>query len=150
MNDFVFCIKRERMVQIMVFTVYGDPKGKGRPRFTKTGIAYTPKDTKQYEDNVRAAYLSSEEKESFSGPVCAKIVGFFKIPKNISKKKRELMIGTPYIHKCDADNLAKIILDSLNGFAYKDDSCVTSLKVIKIYGDEPKVVVSLTKEEQIV
>ena len=32
------------------FTVYGEPKGKGRPRFnTKTGHAITPKDTVNYE-----------------------------------------------------------------------------------------------------
>ena len=31
------------------FTVYGEPKGKGRPRFnTKTGHAITPKDTVSY------------------------------------------------------------------------------------------------------
>ncbi len=129
----------------MTFTIYGDPKGKGRPRFLKTGIAYTPKDTQIYENNVRTAYLASGEKESFSGPVRAKIVGVFKIPKSTSKKKRELMIGQPYTHKCDADNLAKIVLDSLNGLAYKDDSCVTSLEVIKVYGDEPRVIVSLTE-----
>ena len=29
------------------FTILGEPKGKGRPRVTKTGRAYTPKDTVQ-------------------------------------------------------------------------------------------------------
>ena len=36
------------------FTVYGEPKGKGRPRFnTKTGHAITPKDTVSYENLVK-------------------------------------------------------------------------------------------------
>ena len=36
----------------MVFTVYGKPQGKGRPRFTRTGHAYTP-------DSVRSMYLAA-------------------------------------------------------------------------------------------
>lgn len=33
--------------------------------------------------------------------------------------------------KPDADNIAKTVLDGLNGKAFKDDSQVTTLKVIK-------------------
>lgn len=40
------------------FTVHGEPKGKGRPRFTKTGHAVTPKDTVIYENLVRMEYLN--------------------------------------------------------------------------------------------
>ena len=41
------------------FTVHGEPKGKGRPRFnTKTGHAITPKDTVIYENLVRMEYLN--------------------------------------------------------------------------------------------
>jgi Holliday junction resolvase RusA-like endonuclease len=39
--------------------------------------------------------------------------------------------------------LAKIVLDSLNGIAYKDDSQVTVLRVVKEYGAQPKVIVEL-------
>ena len=39
------------------FTVLGEPKGKGRPRFIpKTGRAITPKDTVQYENLVKLEY----------------------------------------------------------------------------------------------
>ena len=41
------------------FVVYGNPKGKARPRFTKTGAVYTPKETKEYERMVSQAYLDS-------------------------------------------------------------------------------------------
>ena len=37
----------------IIITVPGEPKGKGRPRFTKRGFAYTPKDTADYEKKVR-------------------------------------------------------------------------------------------------
>ena len=32
------------------FTIEGEPKGKGRPRFTRGGHAYTPKETVEYEE----------------------------------------------------------------------------------------------------
>lgn len=41
------------------------------------------------------------------------------------------------------DNIAKAILDSLNGLAYKDDSQVTELIVLKEYGTENKIYVEL-------
>ena len=48
-----------------------------------------------------------------------------------------------YNHTPDTDNIAKIVLDSLNGIAYKDDSQVTALKVIKQYGEHAKIIVKL-------
>ena len=45
--------------------------------------------------------------------------------------------------KPDVDNITKSILDSLNGIAYKDDSQVTGLEVMKEYGEIPMVRVIL-------
>ena len=41
--------------------------------------------------------------------------------------------------KPDTDNIAKSILDSLNGIAYKDDKQVVKLNVDKRYNEEPSV-----------
>ena len=41
--------------------------------------------------------------------------------------------------KPDTDNIAKSILDSLNGIAYKDDKQVIRLIVEKWYADIPSV-----------
>ena len=49
------------------------------------------------------------------------------------------------IKKPDMDNIAKIILDSLNGLAYLDDKQVTKLVIWKKYGDIPKVEVNINK-----
>ena len=38
--------------------------------------------------------------------------------------------------KPDADNIAKIILDSLNGVAYKDDSQIVDIRIIKKYTED--------------
>lgn len=48
--------------------------------------------------------------------------------------------------KPDCDNIAKIILDSLNGIAYEDDKQITSLTVEKYYGDMPKVCLILQED----
>ncbi|HHL2031183.1 RusA family crossover junction endodeoxyribonuclease [Clostridium perfringens] len=42
--------------------------------------------------------------------------------------------------KPDADNIAKIILDSLNGIAYKDDSQIIELMVVKRHTEDDKKV----------
>lgn len=77
--------------------------------------------------------------------VSMKITAYFKPPQSTSKKlKKELIeneIG--YIHKPDCDNIVKIIADSLNGIAYKDDNQITKLEVIKLYGEEDKVEVEI-------
>lgn len=127
----------------MQFVIPGLPKGKGRPRFTRNGRTYTPKETILYENLVAASY----DGEKFDGDLCAKIVCYFPIPKSVSKKKREEMLTEKvyYNHKPDCDNLAKIILDSLNGIAYDDDKQVVRLEIAKYYSDRPRAEVWLTE-----
>ncbi len=47
------------------------------------------------------------------------------------------------LKKCDCDNIAKIILDSLNKIAYDDDKQVAELEVKKFYSSNPRVEVEL-------
>ena len=48
-----------------------------------------------------------------------------------------------YTKKIDADNLAKSILDALNGLAYDDDAQVCMLVVKKLYAEVERVEVIL-------
>ena len=126
------------------FTVPGVPVGKGRPRFTRSGHTYTPEKTKAYESFVRECWKKQSGAEFAGGvPLKAEIHGHFPIPASLSKKRRTAMNGTPHTKKCDADNLAKSILDALNGVAYPDDSAISHLIVKKSYSEEPCVDVSL-------
>lgn len=113
------------------FIVMGAPEGKGRPRFSRTGHTYTPEKTRAYEDKVRRCW-KTQSGRGFAGgmPLKATIVGYFPLPK-MSKKKAAELDGTLHTKKCDADNLAKAILDALNGCAYPDDSAVSILHVRK-------------------
>lgn len=130
------------------FTIPGAPQGKERPRFTKNGYAYTPAKTRDYEKMVAWAYHAEAHGTVFDGPISASIVAVFPIPHSWSKKKRETAAGgclLPMV-KPDLDNIAKIVLDSLNGIAYKDDAAITDLTVIKRYGTRPCVIVRLSGE----
>ena len=128
------------------FVVLGKPVAKARPRMTRQGFAYTPQKTVNYENLVRYTFQSEFPKHKpFEGIVKANIQAVFEIPKSYTKKKRMEIErhNNLYPKKSDCDNIAKIILDSLNGIAYRDDSQVAILSVIKIYGNQAKVIVEL-------
>lgn len=125
--------------------------GKQRPRYSSiTGKMYTPTKTSTFEGKVKWAFKSKYNvaTELSTKPFKAKITAIFEPAKSLSKKKKEeLLYKVDYTKKPDADNIAKIILDSLNGLAYKDDSQVSALLVLKDYGKENKILVELEEIE---
>lgn len=131
------------------FTIPGVPQGKERPRFTRSGIAYTPKRTKDYEKMVAWAYECEAHGAKLTGSIRANIVAIYPVPRSWSKKKQEEAINNRVLPmvKPDLDNVAKAVLDALNGIAYIDDAAVTDLTICKRYGTRPCVVVWLTGEE---
>lgn len=133
------------------FLVPGEPTGKGRPRFSKAGYAYTPPKTAEYERDVKYAYLMAVSDDEFGkrfpdgAAIKANIDAVFKVPISFNKKKRfEALTGKIMpTKKPDADNIAKAVLDALNGIAYKDDSAIVECVVKKRYGEVSHVIVSL-------
>lgn len=121
--------------------ISGEPKGKGRPRMsTKTGRTYTPKDTAMYENRVVLEY-EAQCNIKHKGEIIAEIIAYYTIPKSASKTKHKQMVDGSIrpTKKPDADNVAKIILDSLNKIAFDDDSQVVDLSVKKFYSEQPRV-----------
>lgn len=132
---------------VMRFTVPGEPKGKGRPRLGRSGHAYTPHDTAQYENLVKLCFTAQyPDFPMMEGNIWVGITAFYKIPKSVSKKKAADMASGLIrpMKKPDLDNVAKIVCDSLNGIAYVDDSQVTTLVVRKYYSHDPHVEVSIS------
>ena len=130
------------------FEIVGEPQGKGRPRFSTRGgfvKTYTPEKTASYENFVKLCYLNKYKGQKLDGEIIAEIIAYFPIPKSFSKKKRSEAIEGKIrpTKKPDTDNIAKTILDSLNGIAFEDDKQVVALLVKKLYGEEAKVVVVL-------
>ena len=128
------------------FSIAGNPQGKARPRFSR-GHAYTPDATKKYETMTAFLYRRAANGFFFSQktPLSVTILVFFAAPKNTSKKKKEVMLnGEAFpVRKPDADNIAKIILDALNGTAYHDDAQIVQLSVRKQYAEKNSVEVIL-------
>ncbi len=137
------------------FTVPGEPKGKGRPRFKRMGkfvSTYTPKTTKEYEKEVLIAFNKIARGKKLEGAIKADICMIFEPPKSISKKQKEKMLNNeiPYTKKCDIDNGIKGVLDSLNKIAYEDDAAVDEIHAYKMYGETACCQVRLTDEKHVI
>ena len=116
------------------------PAGKGRPRFMFMGgrvHTYTPEKTRDLERLVAMEYKLQSGKHFGDAPLSVEIIASFEPPKSASKKKREELIKRQiYDKKPDADNIAKLVLDALNGVAYTDDKQIFSLHIIKVYAEK--------------
>lgn len=134
------------------FVIFGNPQGKGRPRVVNRGKfskAYTPEQTIAYENLVKVEYELQTDRYKFSDGafIEMRIEAYYSIPKSVSKKRRAMMVAGEIrpIRKPDMDNVAKIIADSLNGIAFRDDTQIVTCKIYKYYSDDPCVKVTLTE-----
>lgn len=140
------------------FTIYGEPKGKGRPRTRVVGgkfaQVYTDKETKSYENLVRFSYLEENTHKFLNDEeLKMKVEIYQSIPKSTSKKKTQEMLSHKIrpTKKPDIDNILKAVLDGLNTVAFKDDTQVVEIQAVKYFSDVPRVYVeieNLRKEEQ--
>ena len=135
------------------FTVMGKPQGKGRPRMTRSGHVYTPQKTREYEERVKNAAMSEMGRNNIlpwteKQPLKVIIECFFALPKSATKKQRIDVLEHrkfPTI-KSDIDNIAKSILDGMNGHVYGDDSQIVDLVVTKRYDCDDAFVIVTVKE----
>lgn len=132
------------MMQIH-FQVKGDPKGKGRPRFSRVGSftkVYSDKQTLTYE-----AMIATFAKQAMGGteplktPVSVFLYVRLPIPQSYPKKRREACLSGAEkpCKKPDIDNIAKTYLDAMNGVIFVDDTQVIDLHVKKLYAEKAGV-----------
>ena len=126
-------------IQSCEFVVSGQPIGKGRPRFTKTGRVYTPQKTKEYETRVRNsawAEMAKQRLKPSERRMSVILQSCFEIPKSYSKKQvLECQAGVQIPKRVDLDNLIKSILDGCNGIVWHDDQQVWHISAFKRYVD---------------
>ncbi len=140
------------MTFMLQFRIDGDPVPKGRPKFSSRGgfvKTYTPKKTADYESIVRAAAQAAMgPTDLLETPLGVYLYIRLPIPQSHSKKRKEACLSGSEkpIKKPDIDNLAKSVLDGLNGVIWRDDSQIVSLHVTKVYASGTGVDV-LIKEE---
>ena len=140
------------MTFMVCFDIEGNPVPKGRPRFrrTKTFITtYTPKKTLDFEDQVKkASQESMGNVEPLETPIAVYLYFRLPIPQSYSKKATEACLkgSQRHVKRPDLDNLAKSVLDGMNGIVFKDDSQITSLHCTKVYSNVAGVNI-LVKED---
>ena len=132
------------------FWLRGQPIGKGRPRFTRQGRAYTPAKTKEYEHRLAAVASDAMidiKQDPITVPCKLYVLAQFEIPKSWPKKRREAaLVGEVFPGKPDIDNIVKIVADALNGVCFEDDAQIIEVMARKKYGD-PVVLVTVEWDE---
>lgn len=137
----------------MNITVYGKPLGQPRQRVAVRGghgVNYLPGDhpIHGFKNDVKRAWTSSDYGR-LDGPVKCTITAIFQRPASKTRKRGDNP-RLAHTSKPDCDNVAKSVLDALNGVAFKDDSQVVELTVRKFTGtpDElARVEVSIEQTE---
>lgn len=139
------------------FIIEGRVQPKQRPRVYRNRVtgqahAVTPKETRAYEEKVRASYIDAVEgQEKLEGALSMIINIYVQIPKSTPKKARAKMICgelRPATHTGDIDNLFKAISDALNGLAYDDDSQIVEGIVRKFYSETARAEVTIREVEE--
>jgi Holliday junction resolvase RusA-like endonuclease len=122
----------------VTFTVYGTPAPKGSTKaFMPKGarrpiVTHDNKRTKPWQIEVQWA-AREHCPERLDGPVAVALVFFVPRPKMSAKKAA----ATRYsIKKPDIDKIARLVLDSLTGYAFHDDAQVAQLTVQKFYEND--------------
>lgn len=98
----------------MQIIVPGEPRSKQRPRVTKRGV-YTPPQTVEQESMIRDAFIATGAAR-FQHTILVEI-DFYNALR----------------HRRDIDNMAKLVLDALNGLAFDDDYQVVELNLRKMF-----------------
>jgi len=104
------------------------PTPKARPRFGRVGnrvVTYTDAKTKKFEREINNLSRRQYVDEIKTGALKVEISFFIKPPKTVKRKYPSV--------KPDVDNLAKSVLDGIEGVVFKNDSQIISLTCSKYY-----------------
>lgn len=125
-------------MNVVRLVIPGASAGKERPRVTRNGT-YTPKKTKRAERDVRTIWREAGSPR-LEGPLAAYVRIFVERPRVHFTSKGALSAEgrrTPFpMRTPDCDNAAKLLLDSLNNLAYRDDAQVVDLDVKRRWCDD--------------
>ncbi len=133
---------------MLEFTIPIKPQGKARHRtrvvmIGKKPVAmqYSERKAKAYEQAIRDSVIAQYCCDPLDGPLIVSVYAWFKKPKS-SK------LAYPTV-KPDADNIAKAVLDSLNGILWHDDKQVCQLAVHKVYADRDMIELEVMRMSEI-
>jgi Holliday junction resolvase RusA-like endonuclease len=126
--------------QRVTFTIPGKPFAKQRPRATRQGRIFTPKETVSFERTV-GQIAAQHFPAPITGPVRLTVISTFETAPSWSKKKRAELLHRPHCQKPDLDNCLKALKDGLNRIAWVDDAQVCEVVARKVWGLQAQTVV---------
>ena len=112
-----------------------DAVPQGRPRVYH-GVAIDPPQSKKFKSDLALIVKSFGAYKEMSGEVKVKL-DIYRHCKSVTSRRYG-----------DIDNLAKAVLDALNGVCWQDDSQVAELYVTKNLADAPRLEIEVTAREE--
>lgn len=143
-------LKRFREVKqaredVLNCVVPGQPVGKGRPRVTRTGHAFTPKKTRAWEASASTLFrIANKSKRQIEGPVGLWVEAVAARPKRL-QRRNDPVDRIWRQSRPDGDNVLKIVADALEkAGVIQNDSQIVEWFCRSYYaakGEEPCVAV---------
>lgn len=117
----------------LAFWVSGPVVGKARPRVTRNG-RFTPKASREAEARVAAA-ARAELPEGVEPPLFGRrqpVAVGITVWRPLPESRPKSVEDEPDTYKPDLDNVAKLVMDAMQGVVLEDDAQVTALYVAKM------------------
>lgn len=125
--------------EIIALSVPGEPQGKQRPKWSKVGT-YSPKKTVNYETYIKELFaVAYPDFEPVESALEMELTAGLLIPPSQSNRKKRLMEEREIrpTKRPDGDNVLKVVMDALEGLAYKNDSQIVTALIEKYYTKKP-------------
>jgi len=129
-------------------SLLGVPTPFARMRLSRGGIHYVPPEQRNAAAALRIAAAEAMRHGGHAvldEALSLTLLAEFPVPGSWSKKRRNLAIlgeirpgGRP-----DIDNLYKLAADAMSGIVYRDDALIVECRLRKVYGVQPKLVVTV-------
>ena len=120
------------------------PRGKDRPRVTKSGHAYTPAATRKWESTLALMAQEHLPRGVIEEAVRVDVLAVIARPKKLLRRADpDGLIWAPV--KPDADNILKSALDALKAF-WRDDALIVDTRILKAYAERdgrPRMVIRI-------
>lgn len=120
---------------MIAFTIPGEPLA-----FARAGrngkFSFTPAPQRNFMAAIRTICAAEMQgAPPLDGPIAMELQANYLWPKSVSVRKKLVAANHWKISKPDLDNIEKLVRDSINGIAYRDDAQITSGSSFKQYAD---------------
>lgn len=126
-------------------TILVTPMGKERARVVRRGnkiISFTPGKTSHVQNVIRDKLIENGVFFPAGTPLKLESCYYLERPKSAPKKRVYPTV------RPDLDNMEKLLLDSLQGYAFADDSQIVCTTAQKRYGSPARIVFELTEIQE--